>query len=277
MAGNAVPILVVTTCREAASAHSAISKGALDVVAKPDGSLSAASDLIAKVKLLSKIKVVRHIGRSIAGSPETRRGRTASPAATRGGLVAIASSTGGPLALSVILEAIPEPFPWSIVIAQHHSDGFVPGMVEWFRRVARIPVKVAEDGDVLVPGTAYVSPSERHMRVTASHRVALGERQPTDIYRPSCDALLSSTARSCGTAVVGVILTGMGNDGAAGMQDIRDAGGVTIAQDEATCAVFGMPRVAIERGCIDRILPLDRIAAEIISLVARAHGVRKGL
>lgn len=277
MSGNAVPILVVTSRSDSAAAHTAISKGALDVVAKPDVGLSEAPDFIAKVKLLSKINVVRHLGRPIARSSGVRLERTAPLAATRSGVVAIASSTGGPLALSVILGAFPEPFPCPIVIAQHHSDGFVPGMVEWFQRVARIPVKLAENGEALVPGTAYVSPSERHMQVTPSHRVALEERQPEDVYRPSCDALLSSVARSYGARAIGVILTGMGSDGANGMQDIKAAGGVTIAQNEESCAIFGMPRVAIERGCIDKVLSLDRIASEIVSLVARAHGPRTAL
>lgn len=273
MAKDAVPILVVTTREDSVIANTAISKGALDLIVKPDVGESTAAEFIAKLKLLSKIKVVRHIGRSYARLAETRLVEAAPVAATSDWLVAIASSTGGPHALSVILAAIPKPFPWPIVIAQHHADGFVPGMVEWFLRVARIPVKVAEDGEALIPGTAYVSPSERHMRITPTRRVALAERDPKDIYRPSCDALLSSAAHSHASRAIGVILTGMGSDGAKGMQDIKAAGGVTIAQDEETSAVFGMPRVAIERGCIDKVLPLEKISAEIVSL-ARASGTR---
>ncbi len=266
MAKDAVPILVVTTRDDGMIANTAISKGALDLAVKPDVGDFEAAELIAKVKLLSKIKVVRHIGRAYAKLPEARLRRAEPVVATSDWLVAIASSTGGPFALSVILAALPEHFPWPIVIAQHNSDGFVPGMVEWFHRVARNPVKVGEDGEALIPGTVYVSPSERHMHVTPTRRLALAERGPKDIYRPSCDMLLSSVARSHAARAIGVILTGMGSDGAKGMQDIKAAGGVTIAQDEETSDVFGMPRVAIERGCIDRILPLEKISAEMVSL-----------
>jgi two-component system chemotaxis response regulator CheB len=157
-----------------------------------------------------------------------------------------------------------------VVIAQHNSDGFVSGMVGWLRTLSSVDVRVAADGEALRPGVAYVCPSENHMRITRARRVAFVERHPKDIFRPSCDTLLASVGASCGRKAIGVILTGMGNDGVAGINAIKAAGGVTLAQDEKTSVIFGMPNQAIESGCIDRVLPIQDMAAEIVrAAVAR--------
>lgn len=268
MAATAVPILVVTTRGDANTAYAAISKGALDLVVKPDVNLEEAREFIQKIKLLSKIKVITHI----SGKRVIRETKVIKPTVFTGTtpnrVVAIASSTGGPEALSVILSGLPETFPCPLVIAQHNSDGFIPGLVEWLRRISKVKVKVAEEFETIVPGTAYLSPSEKHMEITVTKKVAFLERHPTDIYRPSCDMLLSSVALTYKAKGIGIILTGMGSDGVRGMKQIREAGGATIAQDEKSCIVFGMPKVAIESGCIDKILPLDEMSGEIISLVA---------
>ncbi|MDP2646407.1 MAG: chemotaxis-specific protein-glutamate methyltransferase CheB [Desulfobacterales bacterium] len=268
MAANAVPILVVTTRSDANTAYAAISKGALDLVVKPDVNLEGAREFIQKIKLLSKIKVITHIN----GKRAIRETKVIKPpvfsGTTSDRVVAIASSTGGPEALSVVLSGLPETFPCPIVIAQHNSDGFIPGLVEWLKRVSKMKVKVAQELETIVPGTAYVSPSEKHMEITAGKKIAFKDRHPSDIYRPSCDMLLSSVALAYKAKGIGIILTGMGSDGARGMKQIREWGGTTIAQDEKTCIVFGMPKVAIESGCIDKIVPLDEMSGKIISLVA---------
>jgi len=268
MADHAVPILVVTTRGDAHTAYAAISKGALDLVVKPDVNLEEAHEFIQRIKLLSKIKVITHIN----GRRSAREKNVVPMPAPTGELsdriVAIASSTGGPEALSVILSALPGSFPCPIVIAQHNSDGFIPGMVEWLRRISGVNVKVAEEGETLLPGTAYVSPSEKNMEITPARKVALIERQLKDIYHPSCDRLLQSVALAYNAKSIGVILTGMGNDGARGMQQIRNAGGATLAQDEKTSIVFGMPKVAIDSGCVDKIVPLDEMSNQILSLIA---------
>ncbi len=268
MAHTAIPILVVTTRGDANTAYAAISKGALDLIVKPDVNLEGAQEFIQKIKLLSKIKVITHI----TGKRALREKPVEKPPLftreTADSIVAIASSTGGPEALSVIMSALPETFPCSVVVAQHNSDGFIPGMVEWLKRISKMTIKVAEAGEALAPGTVYVSPSEKHMQITVSKRVSFVERHPTDIYRPSCDTLLSSVALAYKGRAIGIILTGMGSDGVRGMKQIKEAGGMTIAQDEKTCIVFGMPRVAIESGCIDKILPLDIIGPKIVSLLA---------
>jgi len=269
MASCAVPILVVTTRGDAQTAYTAIAKGALDLVVKPELNIEAAHEFLDKIKLLSTIKVITHISgkhsiRDIkpVRKPELRVGNTDK-------VIAIASSTGGPEALSIILAGLPEKLPCPIVIAQHISDGFVSGMVEWLKRVTKLTVKVAVAGEPLDAGTVYVSPSEKHMEVSSAKRILLKDRLPKDIYRPSCDTLLSSVADVYGQRAVGIILTGMGSDGVLGMKKIRAAKGITIAQDEKSSIVFGMPKVAIDSGCIDRILPLDAICGEIVNILNR--------
>ena len=274
MASHALPILVVTTRGDAQPAYAAISKGALDVVMKPDVRNNGPREFISKIKLLSKIKVITHLGgrhaaRRVSDTPSLFRGKTSDRA------VAIASSTGGPEALSVILSGLPGNFPCPVIIAQHNADGFIPGMVEWLGKISRNPVTVAVEGEQVVPGTVYVSPSEKHLEVSGVNTVSLIERRPGDLYHPSCDRLLSSVARVYGALGIGVILTGMGSDGVLGVRAIRAAGGATIAQDEQSSIVFGMPKVAIETGCIDRILPLEEISGHLLHLVNSAQTLSK--
>jgi two-component system chemotaxis response regulator CheB len=263
MAENAVPILVVTTLGDARTAYEAVSRGALDLVVKPDVSREAAHEFVDKLKLLSKVRVVRHLSglRSRKGPPPVALPVPAGHASDR--VVAIAASTGGPDALSIILSRLPERFPAPIVIAQHIAEGFVSGMVAWLRTTTRLEVKVAAEGELVRPGAAYVCPSEHHMRITSARTICFVERRPRDVYRPSCDLLLSSIAESFGSNAVGVILTGMGNDGVVGMRRIKQAGGRTIAQDESSSVIFGMPKLAIEDGSVDRVLAVDEIGAEM--------------
>ena len=285
MCESAVPILVVTTRGDAATAYAAIAKGALDLMVKPDVSIAGARDFTDRLRMLSKVRVLTHIagkcfgrratdvqrvtgavpaGGIAAGKNLGRRATDVAPGALSAGVVvAVAASTGGPDALSVILSRLPPKFPVPIVIAQHISDGFVSGMVGWLKTVSRIEIKIAVDGEALLPGVAYVCPPENHMRISRGRKIVFVERHPKDIFRPSCDTLLTSVGESCGAKAVGVILTGMGNDGVAGMKAIKAAGGVTLAQDEKTSVIFGMPNLAIASGCIDRIVPLGDFAVEI--------------
>ncbi len=269
MAANAVPILVVTTHGDAKTAYDAISRGALDLVAKPDVSREGAREFIGKIKLLSGIKVITHIGGSSMMEAKPAE-KFSFGAGEMDRVVAIAASTGGPEALSIILSSLPAGFPFPVVIAQHISEGFVAGMAEWLGKLSRLNVKPAAEGELLLPGTVYIAPSEKHMEVTGAKTVALTERQDKDIFHPSCDRLLLSAAGVFGSGTLGVILTGMGSDGVQGMEKIRKAGGVTIAQDEKTSVVFGMPKIAIEKGCIDKVLPLGEISGEIVRIMSRA-------
>ncbi|MBI5846994.1 MAG: chemotaxis-specific protein-glutamate methyltransferase CheB [Nitrospirae bacterium] len=268
MADNALPILVVTSRGDAKTAYAAIAKGALDLMLKPDLNVEAAEEFAARLKLLSKVSVISHISGRLshrlpaAPEPPVFSGNSSDQ------VIAIASSTGGPDALSIILSRLPEKFPVPIVIAQHISDGFASGMVGWLRALSRIEIKVAVQGEHLKSGTAYVCPSENHMQVDGSKKINFVERHAKDIYRPSCDVLLSSVAASFGNKAIGVILTGMGNDGVVGITKIRAAGGWTIAQDEKTSVIFGMPKLAIESGVIDAVLSLEAISGEIVRAAA---------
>ena len=268
MAHSAVPILVVTSKGDAKMAYAAISKGALDLVMKPEVNIAASHEFISKVKLLSRIKVITHLKGKL---PIRDRTAPTSPqmgkAGANGRIVAIAASTGGPDAVSVILSGLPGDLPCPVVIAQHISEGFVTGMVEWLRTISKLDIRVASDKEALCPGTVYVSPPEKHLEIETAGKICLIDRNPKDIYRPSCDVLLSSAAAAYGKKSIGVILTGMGSDGVAGIRKIKEAGGKTIAQDERTSVVFGMPKLAIESGAIDKVLPIGEISGEIVKML----------
>jgi two-component system, chemotaxis family, protein-glutamate methylesterase/glutaminase len=264
---NPVPILVVSSMDDAESVCRAISLGALEVFPKRDVDVDEPGKLTRKVRSLSQVKVISHL----RGGASKREQTEPSIAPERGSrpprIIAIAASTGGPKALSILLPALPADLPCSIVIAQHIAIGFAAGMVDWLHRISRLHVKVAEDGEAMMAGVVYVSPSEKNMVLHRDRTIALIEPRPDEIYHPSCDALLSSVALRYGASTIGVILTGMGSDGVEGMKSLKAAGGITIAQDEASSVVFGMPKVAIQSNCIDKVLPLGRIAGEILRIV----------
>ena len=188
------------------------------------------------------------------------------------GLLAIAASTGGPKEVVHILANLPKDFPFAVVIAQHIAAGFAGGLVRWLSRYSAIPVVLARGDEPLVAGVAYVSPTEHDLVVTRDHRTALAQQKTGELYHPCCDSLLYSAARWYGHRCLGVILTGMGRDGACGMEAIHLAGGITIAQDEETSVVFGMNGVAVKRGAIQHILPSSRIPEAIRRFVVKETG-----
>jgi two-component system chemotaxis response regulator CheB len=272
MSRRALPILVITSTDDAAIAGEAILRGALDVTAKPSYDDVGTSLLAARVRLLAKVPVITRSFRLDPQSPATGTAAStpclsASSADRR--VVAIASSTGGPQALAAILPKLPASFCAPVLIAQHISDGFAEGMADWLAGLCALPVVLARDGAPIEAGHIYVAPAERNLVVTTAHRLALVERAASELHRPSCDALLNSVSRVFGAAAIGVILSGMGRDGAAGMAALRQAGAVTIAQDEASSVVFGMNQVAIERGAVQRVLPVNAIGDELVALLAR--------
>lgn len=275
MCSKARPILVVSGIADAENAYRAVSKGAIEVTAKPDVTCpKAVEDFVDKARLVSKIPVITMPRTGVVGA--ARAAASASPISPHSvggserGLVAIASSTGGPQALAVLLARFAADFPCPVVVAQHIADGFAQGMADWLTTLSTLPVALGADGQVLAPGHVYLSPSELNMTVEAGGRLRLLERRPGQIYRPSCDALLTSVARIAGERAVGVILTGMGSDGVAGMEAIRKAGGATFAQDEAGSVIFGMNAVAIERGWVQRVLPLEEMASALREAVVSA-------
>jgi len=272
MGSTPMPILVVSGFADAKNAFAAVSRGAVDVIGKPDLDESAVSRFLDKARLVASIRVITHLrrqcapalaGAAAAAAPVPAR---ASPRMT---VFAIASSTGGPQALARILGNLAPGFGGPILIAQHVAPGFAAGMVDWLATVSGLPVRLARQNEEVRPGTVYLSPSEAHATLAAEGRFTLSATHEGDIYRPSCNALLESVAAVCGRRSVGLILSGMGSDGVAGMTRIAEAGGVTLAQDERSSVIFGMNRVAIDRGCVSKVLALDDIAAEMTRLAGR--------
>jgi two-component system chemotaxis response regulator CheB len=271
MMSTPVPILVVSSYLDNETASSAVARGALEVVDKPGIKGLYVSDLLKKVRLLAGVRVTPHFKREKT-SLMTKAARLPPriKTAESPGIVAIVASTGGPPVLADILSRLPGDYPLPIVVAQHIANGFAAGMVTWLNSRSSQEIMKPEDGAPLLPGRVYIAPPEFNMEINTNKQIILLRRQPNDMYRPSCDALLTSVSRVYGPASVGVILSGMGNDGVSGMRAIKKVGGVTIAQDEASCLIFGMPGLAIESGCIDQILPPAGIAAELIRLARRA-------
>jgi two-component system, chemotaxis family, protein-glutamate methylesterase/glutaminase len=264
IAENPVPILAVTALTGVRTAFAAVSKGALDVIEKPDISPQNMQKLIQKIRVLSRVDVAAHLtalgrrnGPAPAGKPVLSR-------VTGRRTVAIAASTGGPQAINHILSRLPADFAAPIVITQHMAEGFTRGMVDWLDGTTPLTVVVAAHGELLRPGHVYVNPAEHSMRITMQGMIILGESEPRLLYRPSCNTLLDSVAAAYGQRAIGVILSGMGDDGVLGMQAIKKAGGATLAQDAKSSVIFGMNKLAAEAGCIDRLLPLSEIPAELL-------------
>jgi two-component system chemotaxis response regulator CheB len=286
MARQAVPILVLSDLADAPNAMAAIARGALEAARKP--TLEEGPRLASRLRILARIPVIRHIRRNGALTFKQGSDDPASPARldarvptepSRPGspVVAIASSTGGPQALARILPDLPADFAAPVLIAQHISDGFAGAMADWLSRLCAVPVKIPVEGEALVPGQIYLADSITHMTLGAGRRIRLEQRMETDMYRPSCDRLLASVAVQVGRDAVGVILTGMGRDGAQGMLALAKAGGTTIAQDEATSIIFGMNREAILAGGVQMTLPLDLIAGKLSMLAGRRALLGSGI
>ncbi len=263
MADSPVPILVISDIQDSHVAFTALKKGALEVLSKTEIQQKNSPEFLRKLKLLSKVKVIRHI----RGKVDDKESPLAEE--TDFGfewVVTIVSSTGGPRALSIVLSSLPEDFPCPILIAQHIDHGFIDGLVEFMNNDCPLNVMQGTQGEKIAAGNVYVSPADKHMVVDDNGRIDFIAVDTNDIYHPSCNRLLSSAGRVFKEKNVGVILTGMGDDGAEGITCIKEHGGVTIAQDEDSSVIFGMPQVAIDSGCVDRVLPLKEIGSYIISL-----------
>jgi two-component system chemotaxis response regulator CheB len=178
------------------------------------------------------------------------------------------ASTGGPPALQTILGQLPADLPVPIVITQHMSPGFIGGLARWLDETTPLRVKVADNGETLWPGMAYLAPDDRHLVVTQGGLTWLASSPPVNGHRPSVTALFKSVAQNYGAAAIGVLLTGMRDAGAWGLLALHKAGAHTIVQDEATCVVFGMPKEAIALGAAEEVLPLPQIAVRLKELVA---------
>lgn len=280
-----IPVIMISSLARQSStlAIEALSEGAVEVIGKPDGPYSVGDfrfSLAQKVRSAANARVRRRPA-GTAGSATVQPNRTTAPnpppslqtTAMASGpvkLVAIGASTGGTEAIERILRQIPAGFP-PIVIVQHIPAGFSRAFADRLNSFCAVRVKEAADGDSIVPGQALVAPGNFHMRVSRSGgrgRVTVADGPLVCYQRPAVDVMFDSIAEQGASGVVGVLLTGMGSDGALGMKKLKQAGARTIAQDEQSCAVFGMPREAIRLGSVDETLALDRIAARLLALAA---------
>ncbi len=265
-------ILFSTHSKEGAySTFKALALGAVDFVAKPKDAAAGNLDAIADV-LIEKIKVAKRAsGRKLPPAvvseepaPEKKKKRAALPPNR---IIAIGISTGGPNALQFVLAQIPEDFPASIIIVQHMPEGFTEMFARRLNECCALDVHEAKSGDLLVAGRVLICPGNRHLMVRRMPRgdmVVLSDGPPVNGHRPSVDVMFHSVAQEFGLTAVGVLMTGMGEDGAEGLGVIKSAGGMTIAQSEDTCVISGMPRAAISKGYANKVVPLDALAAFLI-------------
>lgn len=268
------PIVMVSAneaTHETDIAFQAVKAGALAVLKKPPGPQhaghqAATTQLLGTLHTMAGVQVIHHWKRysSPNGADEPApvvSARTEWPANhALPAIVAIVSSTGGPAALSEIVSNLPANFALPVVIAQHIAPDFVPALAAWLSRLTPLPVNVAEDDGQVTPGSITLAPADAHLLLTLDRRTALDRRQGMSRYMPSGDILLKSVAAAYGKRAVGVVLTGMGDDGAVGLRAMYDAGAWTIAQDEATSIVYGMPREAVVHGGVRQVVSLPEIA-----------------
>jgi two-component system chemotaxis response regulator CheB len=265
MGNTPTPILVLSAFvsgRESARAVDALVAGAVEALPKPQQWTPADEAAVRRtVRSIRGVTVVRHPRGRLTARPRPPVSPT-STAGLRPRIVGIAASTGGPPALAEVLAGL-DGLRAPVLVVQHLHADFIGGLVTWMGRVSVLPVRLAEHGAPVEPGTVYVGPGDRHLRLDSAGSIELAP-EPATIHRPSADELFRSIAEHAGGHGIGVVLTGMGEDGAAGLRALYEAGGVTLAQDEASSAVFGMPRAAQRAGALTAMLPLDEIAPAIL-------------
>ncbi len=296
MAQKPIPVVMCSSLTEAGSETllQALEAGAVDIILKPK--VGVADHLMeSKIRICDAVKAaagaklgkLTRSGRLITGSslkPEKKLTADAMlpPPALRGAgskamarttetIVCVGASTGGTEALRVLLEALPPDSP-GMVIVQHMPEKFTASFAKRLDSLCAVEVKEAEDGDTVRRGRVLIAPGNRHVlleRSGARYYVSVKEGPLVSRHRPSVDVLFRSGARAAGSNAVGVIMTGMGDDGARGLEEMKQAGAFTLAQDEATSVVFGMPKEAIARGCVDRVVPLQNLTLEVLRAANR--------
>ena len=273
------PIIIVSTTTKIGDVElslEAIRAGAVLALPKPRGPEVLSHDpeqrhLVNMVKAMAQVKLVRRHG-TPTSSPVVAtplpRARVARPIR----LVAIAASTGGPAALLTILAALPKQFPVPILVVQHIARGFTQGLAHWLGGGTPLRVAVAALGEVARAGTVYIAPDDHHLGIQVGAdgvmRLLIDSRPAVGSFRPSATHLFRSAATAMGSSTLGVILTGMGDDGVDGLRDLFAAGGHVLAQDEATSVIFGMPAEAVRAGVVHGVLPISQIADQLVELTS---------
>jgi len=252
------PIIIVSSM-DVKIIIKALAIGAMDFVPVTQEADEITTDLIDKVKVASRVRPIRRMKmRPVRETMRVNKGIQAK-------ILAIGVSTGGPQALQVIFSRLPQNLPFGVLVVQHISAGFIDGLVEWLSTNSSLDIQVAKSGDILKEGMVLFAPDNYNMTVSERGRISLKEDVTKKmLHVPSIDEMMMSVANSFGESAIGVIMTGMGKDGVEGIRQINKAGGITIAQDERSSAIFGMNKIAIEKGCISKVVPLEKIADEIM-------------
>jgi len=253
----------------------ALELGAIDFVTKPqlgirEGMLAYSETIADKVRTASRARLGTVVSRA---APERLK---SGPLLSSEKLIAIGASTGGTEAIRHVLQPLPLSSP-AVLITQHMPAGFTRSFADRLNKLCQIEVKEAEDGERVLPGHAYIAPGNRHMALTrsgANYQITITDADPVNRHRPSVDVLFHSVAKYGGRNAVGVILTGMGNDGAAGMLAMHQAGAWTIAQNETSCVVFGMPREAIHAGGVSEVVELSQISQQMLAKMSAGQAIR---
>ena len=268
-----VPIVIVTgkmDPRDSGTLFRVMEAGALMVLAKPEppgspGHQESVTHLIHHIKLMSEIKVVRRAFPLRERVPQKPVPLPKTAAQIKA--VAIGASTGGPPLLQQILSRLSPQFPAAVLVVQHMAEGFTENFVHWLNQSSNLPVQLAEQGMKILPGQVYVAPDGRHMEAGPGEKIVLSLAPPENGLRPSVSALFRSVAHSFGSEAAGVLLTGMGSDGASGLKTLREKGGITIAQNRESSVVFGMPAEAIQIDAAQYILPPEGIIQLLSGMV----------
>jgi len=281
METNPTPIVIVTgslASKDMAITFSMIEAGALAIVKKPPGIAHTdykkeAKELIQTLKLMSEVKLVKRIAHNsrehvIAKPIIEKQIREESEIQ----LIAIGASTGGPIVLQKILSNLPKNIRVPLLIVQHISKGFTVGFVEWLRNTTNFPIHIAVNGESPLPGHAYIAPDDFHMGIEPGPRIVFSNHEYENGLRPSVAYLFRTAAQVCGNRAVGVLLTGMGHDGAEELKQMRDRGAITFVQNKESSVVHGMPGEAIKLDAATHILPPEEIAVALTTLIKKMNG-----
>ncbi len=273
MQHNPTPVVMLTGLDNPDIALEALQRGAVDFVLKPSGTIAVDLYKI-REELIHKVRLARLVNRrKLTDLPKSHASALSSVSPRHGRrpgrrIVVIGASTGGPRAIEYVLAGLPGDLPISVLVVQHMPAGFTHSFAQRLNRQSALHVEEAEDGCRLSPGHVFVAAGGYHMRIHPGGVIRLDQSPPVNGLRPAADLTMIDVARVYGPRSIGVVLTGMGSDGAQGAQAIKAAGGLVVAQDQATSVVYGMPRAASKAGAVDRILPLTDIPAAIVEAAA---------
>ena len=278
-----VPIVIcsaTTAIKDIVITFQAMEAGAVACIEKPlgreHGDFEAmAAHLLETVKLMSEVKVVRRTARSRPAPLPAAPPRALQRAAAEIKLIGIGASTGGPPVLQTILAGLPKDFPAPVLVVQHIAHGFLAGMAEWLNQTTGLQIQLASYGTTPLPGHVYLAPDDFHMGIGAGGGIVLTREEPENHLRPAVSFLFRSLAEAYGPNALGVLLTGMGKDGAAELKLMRDKGAITIAQDRESSVVHGMPAEAIALGGATHVVPADKIAVALLALVNHRTGISR--